>query len=912
MQNVTNTCAAGTKNHGGMVGIQGRGAIAPGAKMRILNKIAVLSLLSLSLAFLGNCGGCGSSGGGGGSGSSGGTPSCTGSEILQNEQCEACTAPQFPNADRTACVANCPDGEYKPMAKPTCEAKASCTGREIHNPRDNSCFVLSCDEGEIADTTASPPACIAENACRDATGKLLSVDGRSCISEDGCLAVANQLINERGECEACSGDNPVRNADKNACISADDCQTGSSGAYSLLGEANCITDMACQDMPGHVATVDGNCQQCTGEDSIRNMEKTACLSIGDCQSLSENAFSVLNDAECITDAACQDMPSHVATSDGDCMECTGTDNVRNVDKRACISATDCHKNLSTNPNSILGDDCITDAACNDIDGHVAQHDGICQQCTGQTAPNLATAMCEADSDNDGLADANDACPMGETGAATTADASAITADPDGDGCKNSEDSDDDGDGVADADDDFPSDACASVDTDEDNKPDALRAGCTSSLTEDTDDDEDGTSDAMDVDDDNDGLIEIASYAELQNMRYDLAGASYKTGSTAAPLIAGAPESATDDCTTAVVYHVVTATGAASLAGSDPVPAGSTAVSVFLCGYELANDIDAGASCPNYDGTNGDDLTPDDNDGSNADDCGDGQSAWVPVGNCGADGTCGGTDDDRPFTGTFNGQGHRISNLYYKANADFGGLFGVAEGASIAKVGLLDVYIDTESSDHAGGLAGFVWSSSDISKSYVTGSISGNDYVGGLVGQMASSVLINSYATGSVRGNDYVGGLLGEISLSPLTNSYATGSVRGNDNVGGLVGRVVNGLVFNSYATGSVFGNDDVGGLIGELRAVFAGVGKSYYVDAKGTHGIGDGSCPASVCVQATGTDDASRRLWLQTQDESTSAMFPTGTASGFDYAPWDSSVWGSFTSGYPCLKDMPLGAPVCD
>ncbi len=997
-------------------GIQGTGTLPPppppsqrrGAKIQTLNRITVLSLLSLSLAFLGNCGGCGGSNGNGGGGSSSADPACVDNQILQNEQCEACTAPQFPNADRTACVANCPDGEYKPMAKPTCEAKASCTGREIHNPRDNSCFVLSCDEGEIADTTASPPACITEQACRDATGKLVGVDGRSCITEASCTSVANQLINERGECEACSGDNPVRNAAMDACISADECQTGSSGAYSLLGEANCITDMACQDMPGHVATVDGNCQQCTGEDSIRNMEKTACMSIGDCQSLSENAFSVLNDAECITDAACQDMPSHVAASDGDCMECTGTDNVRNVDKRACISATDCHKNLSTNPNSILGDDCITDADCNDMAGHVAQHDGVCQQCTGQTAPNLATAMCEEDSDGDGLADANDACPMGEAGAATTADASALTADPDGDGCKNSEDSDDDGDGIADADDDFPTDACASVDTDEDNKPDALRAGCTSSLTEDTDDDDDGTPDAMDVDDDGDGLIEIATYAELQNMKYDLAGASYKTGATAAPQIAGAPESATDDCDTAVDYHVVTATGAASLAGGDPAPDGSTTVSVYLCGYELTADIDASASCPNYDGTNGDDLTEGDGDDDNADDCGSGQSAWVPVGNCGADVTCGGShaDDDRPFTGTFNGQGHRISNLYYKVNALHGGLFGATQGASIANLGLMDVYIYANT--NTGGLVGQMTDSSSISKSHVVGSVTGNNAVGVLVGtmtdssisnsyaagsafsftqavgvlvgRMESSSISNSYAAGSVQGYGRVGGLVGDMTdSSSISNSYAAGSARGTTNVGGLVGRMessskisnsyavgsaegdgdsvgvlvgfmqssnvrnsyatgsakgderVGGLVglmnadssiSNSYAAGGAEGNDRVGGLVGWLRSG-AVLGKSYYVLSAGTNGIGHGlACPASVCIQATGTDDASRRLWLQTADESTVAIFPTD-ATGADHdansntpnitwEAWDSSVWGNFTSGWPCLKDMPPGAPVCD
>ncbi len=496
MKDFTYTRTTGTEqNHGGMVGIQGRGAIAPGAKMQTLNKFAVLSLLSLSLALLGNCGGCGSSGGGGGSGSSGGTPSCTGSEILQNEQCEECTAPQFPNADRTACVANCPDGEYKPMKKPTCEAIASCTGREIHNPQDNSCFTLNCNEGEIADTTASPPACIAEEACRDATGKLLSVDGRSCISEDGCLAVANQLINASGECEACTGDAPVRNVDKTACIS----------------EATCLAES------NQFVSANSSCVACAGNAPVVNVDKDACIST----------------------SACTDAAGHVATADGACLACSDETPVRSVDKDECITAEVCHEGNSSGPNSLLGSDCITDEACEAMENHVAQHDGVCAECVAPKILNVATGLCDADGDGDKVLDGSDNCPE-------LANADQANADGDSQG-----------------------DAC------------------------DDDDDNDNVADAMDVDDDNDGLIEIATASELNNIRHDLAGASYKTGAAAAPQIAGAPESATDDCTTAVDYHVVTATGVASPA-SGTVPDGSTLVSAYLCGYELTADIDLAA------------------------------------------------------------------------------------------------------------------------------------------------------------------------------------------------------------------------------------------------------------------------------------------------------------------------------
>ena len=100
-------------------------------------------------------------------------------------------------------------------------------------------------------------------------------------------------------------------------------------------------------------------------------------------------------------------------------------------------------------------------------------------------------------------------------------ASDPTADPDMDGCKNSEDEDDDNDDVPDTRDVFPTDACASADNDKDGMPDTLVADCTTSLTEDTDDDNDTELDTTDVDDDGDGLIEITTAAvDLNNMRYE--------------------------------------------------------------------------------------------------------------------------------------------------------------------------------------------------------------------------------------------------------------------------------------------------------------------------------------------------------------------------------------------------------
>ena len=96
----------------------------------------------------------------------------------------------------------------------------------------------------------------------------------------------------------------------------------------------------------------------------------------------------------------------------------------------------------------------------------------------------------------------------------------------------------------------------------------------------------------DIDNDNDGLIEIWTLEQLHNMRYDLAGSSYKTSSTDTGITTGA-----------------SATEPANCDDSD------TATTVVLCGYELAQsldfDLDGDGTTVSSDGTldDGDNAAP---------------------------------------------------------------------------------------------------------------------------------------------------------------------------------------------------------------------------------------------------------------------------------------------------------------
>jgi hypothetical protein len=195
-----------------------------------------------------------------------------------------------------------------------------------------------------------------------------------------------------------------------------------------------------------------------------------------------------------------------------------------------------------------------------------------------------------------------------------------------------------------------------------------------------------------------------------------------------------------------------------------------------------------------------------------------------------------------FWGTFDGQGHEIRDLFInRPDESYVGLFGVVGDGGVIKDtavmnctvtgnhsvgGLLGSNAGTVSNcycsgkvtgdEYIGGLVGLIIAHGVVRYSYSTSNVTGNLQIGGLAGRDTGTVS-NSYSTGSVTGNDSVGGLVGYAFFGSVSDSYSTSSVTGENCVGGLVGlndEVGNNMVTNSYSTGSVSGNEYVGGLIG--------------------------------------------------------------------------------------------------
>ena len=168
----------------------------------------------------------------------------------------------------------------------------------------------------------------------------------------------------------------------------------------------------------------------------------------------------------------------------------------------------------------------------------------------------------------------------------------------------------------------------------------------------------------------------------------------------------------------------------------------------------------------------------------------------------------------PFSGSFDGQGFEIRGLFIdREGEDNVGLFSFVEtGATITGVALIDADVTGEL--YVGGLVGHNHDGS-LSNCHSTGDITGHTHVGGLVGE-SGGVVSNTYSAASVSGSFEVGGLIGQ-NHGTVSRSYSTGIVTGDEYVGGLVGWNHEGTVSNSYSSGRVDGVSLVGGLVGQNR-----------------------------------------------------------------------------------------------
>ena len=247
---------------------------------------------------------------------------------------------------------------------------------------------------------------------------------------------------------------------------------------------------------------------------------------------------------------------------------------------------------------------------------------------------------------------------------------------------------------------------------------------------------------------------------------------------------------------------------------------------------------------------------------------------------------------KKFAGSFDGQGHKISNLFINyigtnTQIPYKGLFGYVEGSNskhaviqnltvqgnivltssknvsgaysggvIGRADYADITnVHSEVNvtvkrvggnwDNLGGLVGYANYSTTIKDCSNSGDVTGYRYAGGIAGTLyGNSFVINCTNSGKVTGADTgVAGIAGNVSngcaIKACSNSGIIKST--GTNVGGIGGDVANAEISNCYNSGKVICSQVYGSVVGNVSNAKAVIENNYFAEGTVDNGKGVGA-----------------------------------------------------------------------
>jgi aryl-phospho-beta-D-glucosidase BglC (GH1 family) len=229
--------------------------------------------------------------------------------------------------------------------------------------------------------------------------------------------------------------------------------------------------------------------------------------------------------------------------------------------------------------------------------------------------------------------------------------------------------------------------------------------------------------------------------------------------------------------------------------------------------------------------------------------------------------------ENPFTGRFIGNGYTISNLNIdRPELNGVGLFGAVVDGDVSSVTLSNVSI--RGGNQTGSLIGYLKTGTVSDCSAVSGTVSGDYRVGGLLGESyngmgierchagvavnassgeaggfagrlwdgyANNVYDSSAAGDVVSAGNAVGGFAGYNKSVDLFRCSSTGRVQGQAELGGLCGYTTESAgMHDCFSTSTLVGTNKVGGLVGNMYSYHDGISRSYFAGTIETDGMKGG------------------------------------------------------------------------
>ena len=184
-----------------------------------------------------------------------------------------------------------------------------------------------------------------------------------------------------------------------------------------------------------------------------------------------------------------------------------------------------------------------------------------------------------------------------------------------------------------------------------------------------------------------------------------------------------------------------------------------------------------------------------------------EQSWEPIGN-----------GFKRYSGTFDGNGHTISNLYIKDQRDGVGFFGYMEYGTIKNIVFDNAQVENTENNYpytgivVGAAFGTLQNLKTLKNCSVKSSVRALGGIAGTITQSCSNLENNATVSGIYE----VGGIAGSFSQYTLSSCVNNGMVTENSSgeCGGIVGFLSSGTIEDCANYGNVTGTNEIGGIVG--------------------------------------------------------------------------------------------------
>ncbi|AKA71969.1 hypothetical protein [Clostridium scatologenes] len=281
-------------------------------------------------------------------------------------------------------------------------------------------------------------------------------------------------------------------------------------------------------------------------------------------------------------------------------------------------------------------------------------------------------------------------------------------------------------------------------------------------------------------------------------------------------------------------------------------------------------------------------------------------------------------DSTPFTGTFDGNNHIISNLSIAASTDYTGLFNEVNAGTLKNIKLYKETINS-TKGYVGGLAGKTTNNTNVTNCGVSDvTIIGANYVGGLFGTCGGSA-IKCFAVGlklksiSIMLGGFAGGMTENVAtVYNISQCFIEGTLDGTGQtfVGGF-GAMIGGnyLISDCFVQCNIKGSTYTGGFAGffggasyqtvlhkcytasPITTTSADVGGFFGTMGSSTE-IADCFWDKNVSIVTTDKSVITGSNFGKSTEETTAQMQTQSTFTNYDF----SNIWAINSGEYPHLQ----------